>query len=95
MKYQAARQIFVRLALMPCSRCPSNQLENKNTKEKNNKQIRLRLQTIILPILFISRRVSLRKVTFTRALVFARIAKSSDCSFCSVKTIKNKIYQKT
>ena len=52
MKYQAARQIFVRLALMLCSRCPSNQLENKNTKEKknNNKQIRLRLQTIILPI---------------------------------------------
>ena len=52
MKYQAARQIFVRLALMLCSRCPSNQVENKNTKEKNNnnKQIRLRLQTIILPI---------------------------------------------
>ena len=36
MKYQAARQIFVQLALMPCSRCPSNQVENKNTKEKNN-----------------------------------------------------------
>ena len=52
MKYQAARQICVRLALMLCSRCPSNQVENKNTKEKNNnnKQIRLRLQTIILPI---------------------------------------------
>ena len=52
MKYQAARQIFVRLALMLCSRCPSNQLENKNTKEKNNnnKQIRLRLQSIIVPI---------------------------------------------
>ena len=38
MKYQAARQIFVRLALMPCSRCPSNQLENKNTKEKTTTQ---------------------------------------------------------
>ena len=52
MKYQAARQTFVRLALMLCSRCPSNQLENKNTKEKNNnnKQIRLRLQSIIVPI---------------------------------------------
>ena len=52
MKYQAARQIFVRRALMLCSRCPSNQLENKNTKEKNNnnKQIRLRLQSIIVPI---------------------------------------------
>ena len=52
MKYQAARQIFVRRALMLCSRCPSNHLENKNTKEKNNnnKQIRLRLQSIIVPI---------------------------------------------
>ena len=52
MKYQPARQIFVRLALMPCSRCPSNQVENKNTKEKKNnkKQVRLQLQTIILPI---------------------------------------------
>ena len=52
MKYRAARQIFVRPALTPCSRCRSNQVENKNTKEKNsnNKQIRLRLQTIILPI---------------------------------------------
>ena len=38
MKYQAARQIFVRLALMLCSRCPSNQLENKNTKEKKKQQ---------------------------------------------------------
>ena len=38
MKYQAARQIFVRLALMPCSRCPSNQLENKNTKEQKQQQ---------------------------------------------------------
>ena len=38
MKYQAARQIFVCLALMRCSRCPSNQVENKNTKEKKKQQ---------------------------------------------------------
>ena len=38
MKYQAARQIFVQLALMPCSRCPSNQVEKKKHERKKQQQ---------------------------------------------------------
>ena len=37
-RFQVGCQMLVRLALMPRTKCPSNQLENKNTKPKQNKK---------------------------------------------------------